>query len=561
MRALASEVNRETVGSRVARVDQPGRYDVLLSVRKPGGACRVLLSADTQFARMYMTSASLDLPRQAPAFCMLLRKRLEGGKIEGVEQAGLDRICMVKILSRDDLGNPARWTLVLEATGRSANILLLDPESRVVVTVRRAARSVSGGEVLPGALYLPPASSSKTHPRDVTSETFLSASGLPCEEAVLSVVAGFGRTLAREACHRAVAVERLAPAVREIWKESESATSGLVFLDAGGNPVDAHVVRLSTLTAAVFESPSAALDHFYQRATREAAFRTARQSLAQKIKALSVRTGRRLASRLEDLDEARTGERHRKAGDLILTYLPQVAKSIGLHEGSIRLPDPETGEDVALEVDLSLNAPGNAQVQYRKYAKLKVRSRLLAPLMEKDRDDLAYLESVADALDRAQDLDELLEIDRELRDQAFLTREKGRTGAPAPAPKAHYARFVTSVGEEMLAGRNNRQNEQVTFRAASRQDLWFHTKSAPGAHVILRVQGNARPSDQSLIEAATIAATLSKARSATKVEVDFTAAQNVRKRPGSRPGMVLYDKYQTIVVRPDSVLLAKLSRE
>ena len=561
MRALAREISRETVGSRVARVDQPGRHDILLSVRRPGGGCRVLLSADTQFSRIYITSASFELPRQAPAFCMLLRKRLEGGKIEYVEPAGLDRICMVRILSRDELGNPARWTLVLEATGRSANILLLDPESRVVATARRAARSVSGGEVSPGAIYSPPAPSTKTHPCDVMPETLSDASGLPCEEAVLSVVAGFGRTLAREACTRATAGETLAAAVHGIWDESECATSGLVFLDAGGNPVDTHVVRLSALAAAVFESPSAALDHFYRRATREAAFRTARQSLGQKIKVVAARTGRRLASRLEDLDEAGTGERYRKAGDLILTYLAQVTKSLSVHEGSVKLPDPETGEDVALELDLSLDAPANAQVQYRKYAKLKARFRLLSPFVEKDRDDLAYLDSVADALDRAQDLEDLLEIEKELRDQGFLTREKSRAGAPAATPNALYARFVTSAGEEMLAGKNNRQNEQVTFRAASRQDLWFHTKSAPGAHVVLRLQGSARPSDQSLIEAATVAATLSKARSATKVEVDFTAAQNVRKRPGSRPGMVLYDKYQTIVVRPDKDLLVKLSRD
>ena len=562
LRAVIREIDRDTAGARVARVDQPGRYDVLLSIRKPGGACRVLVSADPQFPRMYTTSAAFDVPRQAPAFCMLLRKRLEGGRIEACEPVGVDRICMLRILSRDDLGNPARWTLVLEATGRNGNIILLDPESRVAATVRRSSRSASGGDISPGSVYAPPVLTTKINPAEVTLESLAGPPDQPCRDTVLKTVAGFGGVLAKEACFRAGGYEGLAAAVRRIWEESERAASGFVFLDPEGKPIEAHVVRLSSLgeRAAVFESPSAALDYYYRRITGEKALLTARQALSKKLKALSTRTGRRLASRLDELDEARTGESHRKAGDLILTYMSQVAVSLGAHQRSVVLPDPETGEAVTVQIDPSLDAAANAQVHYRRYARMKARARLLGPLVDRDRDDLSYLESISEAVDRARDLDDLHEIEREMRDQGLLAREKGK---PAPAAAAstvtHYARFVTSKGDEVLAGRNNRQNEFVTFRAAGRNDLWFHAKSVPGAHVVLRVQG-APAGEESLLEAATLAATLSRARSATKVEVDFCAVQHIRRRPGTRPGMVLYDKYETIVVRPDPDLVARLSR-
>jgi predicted ribosome quality control (RQC) complex YloA/Tae2 family protein len=557
LHALAGEINGQTAGARLVRVDQPAHHDVLLTVRKPGGACKVLLSADPRFPRMHITSSAPEMPKQAPAFCMLLRKRLEGGRIQSVEPVGMDRICMVRILSRDDLGNAARWTLVLEATGRNANLMLLDPESRVVAAARQTPRSGAAGDASPGTVYLPPAIPSKTHPRDVTGETFSGLADVMCEEAVLRRVAGFGRTLAREACRRAGVSGELAGAVLEIWQESQSASWAHVFLDAEGNPVDAHVVLIASHGVESFESPSAALDHYYERVAEQATVRATRQSLGQKIRALAARTTRRLESRLEELDEAQTKDVHRRAGDLILTYLPQVAKALTAHYTSVSLVDPGTGDNIEVDLNLSLDAPANAQLQYRRYAKLKARSRLLAPLVEKDRDDLSYFESVTDSVERAEDLDDLNDIARELRDQGFLERDTPR-GHSAQEPAPRCMRLLTSDGREMLAGRNNRQNEYVTFRAASRQDLWFHAKPAPGAHVVLRMKGNAPASEMALLEAATVAATLSRARAATKVEVDFTEAQNVRKRPGSRPGMVFYDKHQTIVVRPDPGLVARL---
>jgi len=586
LRAVIREISGEAVGGRITRIDQPGRYDVLLSVRKPGGACRILLSADPQFSRVHLTSSIFEMPRQAPAFCMLLRKRLEGGKIEACDPLGVDRVCMLRIVSRDELGNPARWTLVLEATGRNTNILLLDPESRVQATVRRQARYAPGGDMPQGSVYVPPATTGKIDPGEVVPGTFQGTAGAPatmpdqsCKEAVLKAVAGFGGVLAQEACFRAGKCGDLASAVREIWEESERAITGLLYVDSGGVPVEAHVVNLLSLGAnpASFESPSAALDHYYRRTIGDVALRAARQALAQKLKALVSRTSKRLASRLDELDEARTGDLHRKAGDLILTYMSQVVASLTTHEKSVALPEPETGEDIPVELDPSLDASANAQVHYRRYARLKARARLLSPLVDKDRDDLLYLESVLESLDKARDLGDLMEIERELREQGMVARDKGRRAAAGPAARRRVstgpvtagpapstattrcARFVTSKGEEVLAGRNNRQNEYVTFKASGRDDLWFHAKAVPGAHVVLRV-GTTPVPEESLVEAATLAATLSRARSATKVEVDFCKAHNVKKRPGSRPGMVLYDKYQTMVVRPDPDLVARLSR-
>ncbi len=587
LRAVIREISAEAVGGRVTRVDQPGRYDVLLSVRKPGSACRILLSADPQLSRMYLTSSAFEMPRQAPAFCMLLRKRIEGGKIEVCEPLDIDRVCMLRIASRDELGNPANWTLVLEATGRNANILLLDPESTVQATIRRPARSAAGGDKPQGSVYVPPATTAKTAPGEVVPGTFAGVVGSPggatdrsCRDEVLKAVAGFGGVLAQEACFRAGRRGDLAAAVREIWEECERAKTGFLYVDSGGTPVEAHVASLLSLgaSAASFASPSAALDHYYRRTAGDVAYRAARQVLGQRLKALVARTQKRLAARLDELDEAKTGELHRKAGDLILTYMSQVAASLVSHEGNIALPDPETGEGVAVELDPSLDAPANAQVHYRKYARLKARVKLLSPLVGRDRDDLLYLESVLESLDEAKDLGDLTEIEKELREQGLVARDKGgrraagppaaerRTARPvvgepvaSPSP-ARCARFVTSRGEEVLAGRNNRQNEYVTFKMSGRNDLWFHAKAVPGAHVLLKVE--ATPvAEESLVEAATVAATLSRARSATKVEVDFCKAQNVKKRPGSRPGMVLYDKYQTIVVRPDPALIARLSSE
>jgi predicted ribosome quality control (RQC) complex YloA/Tae2 family protein len=475
--------------------------------------------------------------------------------------------------------------LVAEIMGKRSNIVLLDDASRISGVLQPVSSERNRyRELLPGLPYVAPPPVTKTHPRDMAPAVFddpgIAGAGLSCEQAVIMKVAGFGPSLAREACLRAgvapkaVFVPALAAGLArgsiDVWEESVRGEGAHVYLDQKGLPLECHVVHLRRQAAEVrrFASASSALDFHYGILEEVQELEGRRRALKQAVVTHAERVHRRLTSRQQDLSTAAVRNEYKTKGDLILTYLAEVSEALGAHQETVMLTDPATGRPSEVVLDLSLDATGNAQHYYRKYSRAKARRVALAPHIERDATDLQYVSSVETSLDLATTPAELDEISGELEQQGIIQargdgdgprdRRKagsGRTGPGKPSP----GRFVTTLGDEVLVGRNNRQNEYLTSRLARPNDIWLHARSVPGAHVVLRSESG-ETSGSSLEEAAMLAATYSAARESGKVEVDYTQARYVRRPAGSRPGMVLYDHHRTIIARPDPALARTLEK-
>jgi predicted ribosome quality control (RQC) complex YloA/Tae2 family protein len=348
-------------------------------------------------------------------------------------------------------------------------------------------------------------------------------------------------------------------ATRDIWRESQQQAAHIYF-DASGKPLEVHVVELGIqhTSRETFCDVSEALDRFYSELKSIEDVQTQAHSVRQVLGTCIQRIRRRLEVRSKEISKSLERDALKHKADLILTYLPEVRSVLAAGGRSVELLDPAEGTAIRVELDPRKSASENAQSYYRRYSKERARYEALLPQVQSDQADLAYLEGVLESLEFACSVQHIEDVRSELTQQGFYkpretrTRSKpSRTGQSTP----YFQAIRTSLGDEVLFGTNNKQNDYLTNRVAKPDDLWFHAKDVPGAHVILRNRGDVQ--QQSIKEAAAIAAAYSKARHSTKVLVDYTHVKHVRKPPGSRPGMVIYDHHRTIAVDPTDARTAK----
>ncbi|MFO7173103.1 MAG: NFACT RNA binding domain-containing protein [Bacillota bacterium] len=588
--AVVDELDRHLRGGRIHKVYQPTPWELHLLVYAGREHLRLLLSCHPQGARLHLTQVVRPNPPHPPTFCMLLRKHLEGGRILAVRQVGRERIAHVEVGALDELGNPATYTLVAEVMGKHSNLVLLAPSGRIIDAARRATEEQNRyREVLPGLPYVPPPPTGKLDPAAVTGEELgqwlaragVEAMGRPAWQFVLDAVDGLGPLVAREIAHRAgvgglagnlgpAELDRLARACRELYALVDSrAFAPTLLLDEAGQPRDFAVVELRHWAGATLpvDSVSALLDRFYaaqEERQRTTALRAElRRVLAQEL----GRVRRKLQAQLEDLRRAEEAEPLRQKGELLMAYLWQVPRGAD----RVELPnfyDPEQ-RPVVIELDPALSPAENAQAYFRRYQKARSGLQAIREQVARSQAELQYLEQVEATLAAAASLPELEEIRAELAAEGYLSEgpaeEKGRgAGARGAAGGRRAGEGLQGSGQpsrplvvrssdglEIWVGRNNRQNETLTFKLAAPTDLWLHAKEIPGAHVILRLPPGVEPPETSLREAALLAAYFSKARLSANVPVDYTLRRHVRKPPGARPGMVLYDHHRTLHVTPD----------
>ena len=562
--AVAEELRRAVVGGKIDKIYQPTRDEIVLFLRGQGENLKLLLSANPGHPRAHLTTLNRENPDKPPMFCMLLRKHLLGGRILELNQPPLERILDFKLETIDELGDRVERRLVLEAMGRSANLILLDGEGRILDCIRRIDGDLSKGQrqVLPGLFYRPPAPPAKQNPF-LLDEAELAAAldnpmGKEPEKLLMDAFTGLSPLIARELVFRAGGEEGLVRELDKLQKTVNEKDFAPYLLVREGKAADFSflpILQYGPETESIRqESFSALLDRFYER--REAAERVKQrgQDLVKAVTNARDRTARKLANQEKELVATLDREGLRQQGDIITSNLHRMEKGMSVLRAA-NFYDPEY-QEIEIKLDPLLTPQQNAAKYYKDYNKAKKAEEMLTIQIEKGEKELEYLNSVLENIHLAEGERDLGEIRQELTETGYLRRPK--TAAKREKKVAGKPmEFRSTAGLRISVGKNNNQNDQLTTKLAYKSDIWLHTQKIHGSHVILWLEGGEADA-QSLTEAAILAATFSQAGDSTRVPVDYTPVKYVKKPAGARPGMVVYTTYQTAVVDPDQELAKRL---
>ena len=565
--ALADELQSRVQGGRIDRVQQPERDMLLLGLRAKGENLRLLIAVGTGNARVHVTEASFENPAEPPMFCMLLRKHLVGARILSVTQPGWERMLCLELLCHDELGVESQKKLYVEMIGRSANTILADEDGHIIDCMRRV--DFAGDplrRLLPGMLYrLPPRQDKpvffEEEPGALRAACEKLSPDQPIDRWLLDSYAGLSPLVCRELAYRCGGDASRLPALLEALQESVLAGDQTpTLLLRGGQPFDYSFMAIDQYGADVslerFADFSQLLDAFYTRRDRLEQQRRRSHELQRSIKTVHDRLARKLANQREELRRTETREEVRRKAELITANLYRIKRG----DRVLRCEDYYEPDAPEIEIPLdSLKTPQqNAAALFKEYNKLKTAQQHLSLLVKQGEEQLQYLGSVLDAIGRAESEKDLSDIRRELTETGYLRKPKG--GKPAKDRPQAPLRFVTDDGLEVLVGRNNLQNDELTHKLARRTDYWFHAQKIHGSHVILRCDG-LEPPERSLLQAASLAAWYSQGRAAGRVPVDCTMVRFVKKPAGALPGMVIYTDQTTILAQADEALVRRLQKK
>ena len=560
---LTRELAPALTGARIDKVQQPTKDSLLLSVYTRSGARRLLISAAGSGARLNFTEEKYENPDKPPMFCMLMRKHLTGARIDSVTQPDWERLVVLGLTGRDELGVECRRSLVVELMGRAANVILCDEDMHIIDCMRR----VDFGEeayrrLLPGMLYRCPQRPGKPcfFTMDAAERRAL-LEAMPEDKepagAMLDTFSALSPLIARELAHRSGGAQRL-PEAAEALCESVAAlelTPTLLKLD--GKLKDFSFMAISQYGPDAenvrCESFSAMLDTFYAQRDRSERMRRAAHDTVKAVRTLRDRTARKLASQREELKKSAGRDELRRRGDLITANLWRAQKGARTLECEDYYT--EGCPTVTIKLDPLKTAQQNAAQAYKEYRKAETAEKHLTELIATGEKQLDYLESVLDVLGRAESERDVQEVRAELMASGVLRAPRG--GKQRKVKPAGPLRFVSDNGYEILVGRNNTQNDELTTKTARRTDIWLHTQRVHGSHVIIRCM-DTEPDEQTIAQAASLAAYYSEGRGAGKIPVDYCQVRRVKKPSGALPGKVIYTDYKTVIAEGDEALAARL---
>ena len=564
--ALAAELRPKLEGARIDKVRQPEREQVLLSIRNKGENMRLLINAGAGSGRVALTRQSFENPAEPPMFCMLLRKYLVGARIEKLTQPNWERLLIVDIISHNELGDSVCLKLAIELMGRNSNLVLVGDDGRIIDCLRRMEY---GGDVqrrmLPGMIYrLPPAQKKPLifdcDRAQIESALNSSEDGKPLDKRLLDSFSGLSPLVCRELVHRAFYDISCLPDALEAFLESVRAGEFTpTLLTKDGKPAEYSFMQLkqygSEYEQQSLDSFSELLDAYYSKRELSERRRRRARELSHSVKTARDRIQRKLVCRLEELERTYGREEIRKNAELLTANMYRVKRG----DSSVTVEDYYTDgcPSVEIKLDILKTPQQNAAAMFKEYNKLKTAEIHLTALVAEGEKQLDYLNSVLDELERAETERDLAEIRRELLETGYLKKQKG--AKPDKSKKQGPMRFISSDGFEILVGRSNSQNDELTTKTARRTDIWLHTKSVHGSHVIISCEGR-EPPERTIAEAASIAAYYSQGREGGKTAVDYTAVRFVRKPSGSMPGKVVYTDYRTVMAEADEALCEKLKK-
>lgn len=565
---MCKSVSEALVGSKVDKIHQPGKNELVFIMRTRGGMHKLYFSADANSPRFCVVESTPENPQTPPMLCMLLRKRLVGATLLSVEQYGLDRIVFFNFDATNEIGDKVKLTLAVEIMAQHSNVILFDKDNdnRIVDALRRVdAQTSSFRLVLPGAQYkLPPAQDKldlrETEPADAC-QRILSLENAKLSAAIIKSLQGVSPLLSRELAYRACGDDKAVAQLTtddkmSLFTEISSLKTMLlsgeilpsIVLDETNKPMEFSFMPITQYGEAlkVISKPDVflLLEGFYSERDRALRTRSKAWELFKAIDNLIERTARKLNNQREDLKRCADREEIKIKAELITASQYMLQKGSSVYE----VFNYYTNEYVKIEVDPAITPSQNAQKLYKEYHKACTAEDMLIKLIEEGEQDLAYLESVRDMLSRATLEREFAEIKEELISQGFIKPKK--TGKKQIKKQAlQPLEFKTSQGLTVLVGRNNLQNDKLTFKTGRKGDIWLHAQKCPGSHVLLLAEGGEVP-DDAIVEAAEIAAYYSSAREGTVVTVDYTDVKNIKKPNGAKPGFVVYYTYYSVNVKP-----------
>ncbi len=563
---LRKELSDRLVGGRITKIVQPEADELLLTIKNNAAQYRLLLSASASLPLVYLTEKNKNAPMTAPGFCMLLRKHLGGGRITAVTQPSLERILRFEIEHLDEMGDLCRKYLIAELMGKHSNLIFCREDGTILDSIKHVSLAVSSvREVLPGRTYFIPHTQDKLDPLTASPAEMIEAvcaKPAPLGKAIYTSLTGFSPAMAEELCHRSF-LESARPAAALENRERDMLQHQLLRLMEnikgedftpriyynGKEPAEFSAVPLTMyedLDAQSFEDMSGLLESYYAVKNTLTRIHQKSADLRRIVQTALERTRKKYALQLKQLQDTEKREKYKVWGELIHTY------GYGVPEGarSMQALNYYTNEEITIPLDSTLTAQENAKRYFDKYGKLKRTFEAVTKLLEETRNETEHLESIQTALDMALTEEDLAPVREELVEYGYIRRKSGRNSGKKPKLSSRPYHYLSSDGFDIYVGKNNFQNDELTFQFASGNDWWFHAKGVPGSHVILKSEGRELP-DRAFEEAGRLAAYYSKNRGGDKVEIDYVEKKHVKKPGGGKPGFVVYYTNYSLVIDSD----------
>lgn len=573
VKAITQELSTQIINGRIERVLQPDRDEIILQIRKPGETLRLLISFHSELARIHLTTENKNNPVAPPAFCMLLRKHIEGARIIRIEQIGFERIIHLFMETYENINKPTEKLLVFELTGRHSNLVLIEPGNKIVLDAGK--RIVHGQsryrELIPNVPYTPPPAQNKVDPLIIETlntfksildehpnqellldkqlnQTFLNLSKLTIQQIIIK--SGLDENKAWKELNHS---ER-----QNLWISFQQTISpshwkGHIILKPDKHAYQDYYplepVQFDQNLLIPFSSINKMLDFYFTQLDKQRKLSSQKSKLIKQINQLLKRYNKKIALQENELFQAENSEQWRIKGELLLANLYQLRGREQQIE-VINFYEPENST-VLIQLDPRLSGSQNAQKMFKNYAKAKATVRQLNKHLKSNREEAEYLESILFHIDDIADLEELEEIKEELKQQGYLTIRHKQPKIKKSKSIIKPLKYISSDGFSILVGKNNTQNDYLTLRIAKSEDLWLHAKNIPGSHVIIKNEPKGEIPKNTLEQAAVLAAYFSKGKNSNRVPIDYTFKKNVRKPNNAKPGMVIYDNYKTIYVKPE----------
>ena len=548
---------QQLVTGRITKIHQPNAQEVVLQVRANGGNHKLLFSIHPSYARVHLTEQTIENPAEPPMFCMLLRKHLEGGFIASIKQHDLDRIIIVEIHSKNEIGDPIVRELHAEIMGRHSNLLLIDKEQQKIIdSLKHLSPSMNSFRtILPGQPYIAPPAQNKWQPLTVTDEQLTAFFSEPkTAKVIVGQFVGFSPLHAEELLFRLSAATNKVACFKDFMA---------AFGDGGTEPMYVYAnnktyfspIALTHLQGekTVYPNVHELLDRvFFARAERDRVKQQAgdlERWLQNEIDKLSLK----MKKLTKDYERASKLDQFQLYGELLMANIYAFEK--GVKEVTVTNYYSESAEQITIPVSERKTPIENAQSYYTKYTKAKNALIMVQEQLEKTKEEIIYFEMLAQQVQQASPGD-IEEIREELAEQGYLKLRHAKKKKKQLKPEPE--RYISSTGTPISVGKNNKQNDMLTFKIAKRTDTWLHTKDIPGSHVVIHTN---EPDDTTLREAATLAAYFSKARESSSVPVDYTEIRQVKKPNGAKPGFVIYFEQKTLFIDPDETVILQLKKQ
>ena len=562
--ALVKELNDTLTGGRIYKIAQPETDALLLTIKVNGTQKRLLMSADASLPLLYLTDHNLPSPMTAPGFCMLLRKHLQNARIIGFTQPGLERAVHMELEHLNEMGDLCKKQLVIELMGKHSNIIFINNEQVILDSIKHISGAVSSvREVLPGRTYFLPDTQSKEDLLTADAMSFtahMTDYNGPVYKGIYCTYTGVSPFLAEELCARADIDSSLPGNAYEnntgltaLWKSIQDLQSAIhtgsyapAIIYENGIPREYSVIPVTMYPSAEqksFDSVSALLESYYAEKNEVTRIRQKSADLRKIVQTALERTVKKYDLQLAQMKDTEKKDKYRIWGELITAYgynVPEGSKSME----ALNYYD---NQQITIPLDPTITPMENAKKYFDKYAKLKRTYEALSKLTVEVKDEIDHLESIATSLDIAKQEEDLLEIKEELIESGYIKRKGGSKKVKFTSKPFHY---LSSDGFHIYVGKNNYQNDELTFKFANGGDWWFHAKGIPGSHVVLKTEGNEVP-DRAFEEAAALAAFYSKGKQQDKVEIDYLQRKNVKKPAGAKPGFVVYYTNYSMMIGTD----------